>query len=161
MVISWYDSWWVRNTDWSISSGWGGPLQAWHHAAVHSESPLLAERPLGLSTFHFPLTASVCVCVFIFCNNTAGSSRDPTPAWFRISLSEWLFPYHLTCFYVCFTSSTLHQAWKLNGMNWFSFLHMNSQTVLCGERSVEVDEVENGGFLSWVTAVTGCRVEAL
>lgn len=59
MVISWYDSRWVRNTDWSMSGGWEGRLQAWHHAGVHSESPRLAERPRGLSTFLFPL--SVCL----------------------------------------------------------------------------------------------------
>lgn len=62
IVLSWYDSQWVRNTDWSISRGWEGRLQAWHHADVHSESPLLAERSRGLSTFHFPQTG-VCVCL--------------------------------------------------------------------------------------------------
>lgn len=89
MVMSWYDSWWVRNTDWSISRGWEGRLQAWHHAGVHSESSLLAEMSRGLSTFlfSFPRTG-VCVRVCLSSVITIMVLPGTLPQHFLLALTE-------------------------------------------------------------------------
>lgn len=53
--VSWRDSWWARNTDWSISKGWG-------MTSPRSQSSPLAERSHGISISHFPQPG---VCIYL------------------------------------------------------------------------------------------------
>lgn len=75
IVLSWGDSQWVRNTECSKSRGWEAGMTSCRH-------PLWKFTVCRKAWWnqHFPFSTNWCACMFIFDNNTTGSSRDPTPA---------------------------------------------------------------------------------